>query len=99
MVGTGHVLAFCLLVGLPCWGYLLAVKNGASGLLGFGAGVAAFVAVMSGNLLRLMVLDFRERKKYPHRAGVGWRAGAIVVVAFAVSVAVCVAFFVRVASG
>jgi len=99
VVGTGHVLAFCLLAALPCGGYLLAVKNGASGLLGFGAGVAAFVAVMSGNLLRLMVLDFAERKRFPRRAGIGWRAGVLVVLAFAASVAVCVGSFLRVASG
>lgn len=57
------------------------------------------MAVMSGNLLRLMVLDFRERKRYAHRAGIGWRLGVVVVLTFVVSVAVCVAFFLYVASG
>ena len=99
MVGPGHVLAFCLLVGLPLWGYRLAVRHDTHGLLGFGAGLAAFAAVGSGNLLRMMLLDFLERNKYPHRAGVGRRATVLIVLTFAASVAACVAFYRHVTSG
>lgn len=98
MVGSGHVLAFFLLIGLPLWGYRLAVRHDMHGLLGFGAGLAAFAAVISGNLLRLMLLDFLERKKYPNRAGVGRRATVLIVLTFAASVTACIAFYRHVAS-
>ena len=98
MVGANHVLAFCLLVSLPCWDYLFDRRHGGHGLLGIVMGSAAFVAVLSGYLLWLTALDILERKKHPNRKGLGAWAAAVLAV-FAASVLACVVLYRGIADG
>lgn len=96
MVSSGHVLTFVLFLGLPCWGYMFAEKHGDRGWMGAGLGLATVVAVLSGRLLWLMALDFRERKTYPNRADVGVAAKIVTAIIFTSSILTCVASYLRI---
>lgn len=98
MVSANHVLAFMLLVFLPSWGCLFGHRHGGHGLLGFVMGAAAFVAVMSGYLLWLTALDFRDRKKYPNRKGLRAFAAKVSAVFVASGIA-CVALYRLISPG
>jgi hypothetical protein len=97
MIGLYPVIVFLLLVTLTNGGYLLAHKHGSPGWVGVLIGFGAWVAVLSGHLISLMVRDWFERTKCPKHQDVGpWVKPGVVsvfVASFLLTAWLCLLIF------
>jgi hypothetical protein len=82
VVGLKDIYVLISFVLLPCLGSLAAAKHGTSQLLGLVMGVVAWIAVISGVLIVLMVVDLFDCKIYPNRQGIGLLGSTVVISVF-----------------
>ena len=82
MIGVYPVFALLLFIVLPLTGSLLADKHRVSAWLGLLLGLAAWMSLLSGHIISMMIRDWLERNKFPKRQPNGPWLWSVAIVLF-----------------